>query len=417
MSEAQTQRSLPETVATVGALADEAEVRDTLQWFANEKRWIDRKHLELCRVAAPTFQEDERAAWMADEFRSLGYRIQIDRAGNVTARLPGTTAPPLVALSAHLDTVLAPRRPDDIIVNGNGRLEGPGVADNGAGLAGLLAVAASLSRYEALRQQSNRVLFIANVGEEGEGNLSGMRYFCRQSELGENVSAFVVLDGPSTDHITSRAVASRRFEVKVTGPGGHSWSDFGIGNPVQALSRAVTIFSEEQATAESNGYRSAFNFGTIDGGTSVNAIPASATAKVDLRSEEPARIEEMSALLTSAVERALATENSRAGGTRLTAKIREIGFRPGGALPTQAPILQCIHLVDRYLGIRSQEDCASTDANVPLSLGRQAISIGAGGRGGGAHTAAEWYDPEGREIGLKRVFLLTTLLVRALAAS
>jgi len=226
----------------------------------------------------------------------------------------------------------------------------------------------------------------------------------------------VVLDGPSTDHVTARAIASRRFEVAILGPGGHSWSDFGIGNPVHALSRAITLFTEQQTErlrAGRNGSRLSFNFGVIEGGASVNAIPALARAKVDLRTERSEEMEEMADLLRSTVEKALSIENSRAEGPRLSARVREIGSRPGGRLPDGAPILNYLRAVDAFLGIRSRQDSASTDANIPLSLGRQAISIGAGGQGGGAHTPEEWYDPAGREIGLKRIYLLALLLARA----
>ena len=168
----------------------------------------------------------------------------------------------------------------------DGRLRGPGVADNGAGLAALLAVAAALDASPALGGLHCGLLLLANVCEEGEGNLSGMRHFCEDSRLGADSRAFLVLDGPATDHITCAALESRRFEVTFTGPGGHSWSDFGVGNPVHALSRAMTLFlgpASREACCRSR--RSSFNFGVIEGGSSVNSIPASARAKVDLRSE------------------------------------------------------------------------------------------------------------------------------------
>jgi acetylornithine deacetylase/succinyl-diaminopimelate desuccinylase-like protein len=400
-------------------LAESADMRDCLLWFGAEKRWIDQTHLDLCRVPAPTFQEDERAAWMADRFREMGYAVRIDRAGNVIAGEDLAAPGPFTALSAHLDTVLSPGKPEHVLVNGNGRFEGPGVADNGAGLTGLLALARVLRSRDLLGLDRSRVLFIANVGEEGEGNLSGMRFLCRPAEMGKQIGAFLVLDGPSVDRITSSGVASRRFKVTIQGPGGHSWSDFGIANPVHALSRAVAMFADEARAGlppARNGRRTTFNFGRIDGGTSVNAIPAEASAKLDLRSEDPEQIEKMAAQLTPALERAIAAEHSRASGRRLNARVREIGSRPGGVLARNAPILQCLRAVDAYLGIRSIEDCASTDANIPLSMGRQAVSIGAGGSGGGAHTPDEWYDPEGREIGLKRILLVLFLLVKSGAA-
>lgn len=341
---------------------------------------------------------------MASRFRSLGWDAKIDRAGNVVAVTDVRRDGPSLAITAHLDTVLAPRTPEEIRVSGDGKLAGPGVSDNGAGLSALLALAAVWKSAEPLEGLAPTL--IANVGEEGEGNLSGMRYLCRAGAA-SRVKAFLVLDGPGTDRITSQALASRRFDVSITGPGGHSWSDYGVGNPVHALSRAITLFTDRVPTS---GPKSSFNFGLIEGGSSINSIPSEARAKVDLRSEDSARIDEMAALLGSAVDEAVGIENNR-GISRVIAKMKEIGSRPGGALAAGAPILECLRAVDAHLGIRGHLDCSSTDANIPLSLGIPAISIGAGGQGGGAHTASEWYQPEGRELGLRRILLAACLLL------
>jgi acetylornithine deacetylase/succinyl-diaminopimelate desuccinylase-like protein len=299
----------------------------------------------------------------------------------------------------------------------DGSMRGPGVADNGAGLAGLLSVGKALRDNPKLREGGLPLVLIANVCEEGEGNLSGMRYVCRPNGLGSRIGAFVVLDGPSTDHITNRALASRRFEVTISGPGGHSWSDYGVGNPVHALSRAIAFFSEQPFPNDNGFPRSSFNFGMIEGGTSINSIPSMARAKVDLRSESSGRIDEMAALLTSSIERALEAENDRSVNGRVTAKLREIGSRPGGQLPEHAAILHHVRAIDAHLGVRSHLDCASTDANIPLSMGVPAVSIGAGGQGGGAHTTGEWFHPEGRELGLQRVMLILCLLMRDLESA
>jgi di/tripeptidase len=215
------------------------------------------------------------------------------------------------------------------------------------------------------------------------------------------------------DHITCTALESRRFEVTYTGPGGHSWSDFGVGNPVHALSRAVTIFLSQQAEDRSpDQARSSFNFGWVEGGSSINSIPASARAKVDLRSESNERVEELCSLLSKSVERGAELENAGAMGGFVAARLRAIGSRPGGRLAEDASILGFLRAVDAHLGIRSRPDCASTDANIPLSRGIQAVSIGAGGQGGGAHTPSEWFQPQGRDLGLKRVLLTLSLLMR-----
>ena len=409
---------LPATVA-VGEMAERPGIREALQWFTREKQWVNDIHLQLCRVPAPTFLEQQRAEWMAGQFRSLGWHAGIDRAGNVLASLLPDPPGPLIAITAHLDTVLAPRLKDDISIDRDGDFRGPGVSDNGAGLAALLALARAIEATpfsgdaaEVRDAFWNRVLLIANVGEEGEGNLAGIRHICRQPDLINRIRAFLVLDGAATDHITCQALGSRRFEVTFTGSGGHSWSDFGIGNPVHALSRAMASFVDNRPLDPRSSPKVAVNVGIIEGGSSVNSIPASARAKVDIRSENNEKIEDLVAALHSAVSRAEDIENSRALGSKVTVKIREIGSRPAAQLPSDAPILAFLRAVDAHLGIRSRLDCASTDANIPLSIGLPAVSIGAGGQGGGAHTASEWYSPAGRDLGLKRVLLTAALLLR-----
>jgi tripeptide aminopeptidase len=392
---------MPQLAGSVADLARSPELRVALDWFRRERAWINEQHLKLCRVAAPTFLEQKRAEWMTERFAELGWEARLDRSGNVVASLPGRRDSPTVAVTAHLDTVLAPRTPEEIKLSGDGRLLGPGVSDNGAGLAALLALAAAWTAAPPFPDAPLAPLLIANVGEEGEGNLSGMRYLCRDSN--SRPKAFLVLDGPATDHITCRALASRRFEVAVTGPGGHSWSDYGAGNPVHALSLAIAEFASTAPNEPTP--RSSFNFGLIQGGTSINCIPTEARAKVDLRSEKAERIDEMASLLGACVAQAAEVENNRATGGRVTARLKEIGSRPGGELREGAPILSCLLAVDAFLGIRSRLDCSSTDANIPLSMEIPAVSIGAGGQGGGAHTPAEWFHPEGRELGLRRILL------------
>jgi tripeptide aminopeptidase len=404
----------PRLIKEVSELVSSAGVKRCLKFLHSQRHWINEKHIELCRVAAPTFFEEKRAEWMAAQFRSLGWEAKLDRAGNVLAYMNAERDGPFVALTAHLDTVLAPRTPEDIRLGASGRFHGAGVSDNGAGLAALLAFAAALKQSPPLEKQNAGVLLVANVGEEGEGNLSGMRFLCKQSNIAPKIRTYLVLDGPGTDHITCRALASRRFEVVVSGPGGHSWSDHGNANPVHALSRAIYQFTEAQFVGDFPvSQRSSFNFGTIEGGVSVNSIPSSARSKLDLRSEDPVSLDELSETLTYSVERALEMENIRSTGGRVQGKIREIGARPGGALSEDSVLLPSLRAVDAFLGIRAHLDCASTDANIPLSMGLDAVSIGAGGQGAGAHTPDEWYDPDGRELGLQRILYTLCRLLKA----
>jgi acetylornithine deacetylase/succinyl-diaminopimelate desuccinylase-like protein len=310
---------------------------------------------------------------------------------------------------------------EDVAIDRDGDLRGPGVSDNGAGLAALLAIA------KAIRSSSspagdvawnvwNRILLIANVGEEGEGNLAGMRHICRPGGIAENIQAFLVLDGAATDHITVQALGSRRFEINISGPGGHSWSDFGVGNPIHALSRAISFFVDSHPLDPRSSPKVAINIGVIDGGSGINAIPSAARAKVDIRSESNEKIDELVSSLQAAVAKAEEIENARATGGRISGRLRDIGSRPAARLPLDSPVIAAIKAVDAHLGIRARLDCASTDANIPLACGIPAISIGAGGAGGGAHTQAEWYRPDGRDLGLKRVLLTAALLLRRAAA-
>jgi acetylornithine deacetylase/succinyl-diaminopimelate desuccinylase-like protein len=241
--------------------------------------------------------------------------------------------------------------------------------------------------------------------------LRGIRHICRQPDLVRRIRSFVVLDGAATDHITTHALGSRRFEITFTGSGGHSWSDFGIGNPVHALSRAIAQFVDQRPLDPRSTPKVSVNVGLIEGGASINAIPAGARAKVDIRSESDEKIEQLVVALHSAVGRAEEIENLRAAGGKVAARIREIGSRPAARISSDAPIVARLRSVDAHLGIRSRLDCASTDANIPLSLGIPAVCIGAGGQGGGAHTTGEWYRPAGRDLGLKRILLAAALLL------
>ncbi|MCU1325066.1 MAG: peptidase dimerization domain protein [Bryobacterales bacterium] len=398
---------------SAGDLAARPGVREAMQCFTREKQWVNDMHLQICRVPAPTFMEQERAEWMSSTLRSLGWHTSIDRAGNVLAALEPNPPGPLVAVTAHLDTVLAPRGKEDISVDRQGDFRGPGVSDNGAGLAALVAIARAIRSVPRPTEVWGRLLLVANVGEEGEGNLRGMRHLCSQPALVARFRALLVLDGASLDRITTEALGSRRFEVSFAGTGGHSWSDYGMANPVHALTRAAAAFVDGQPPDPRATPRVTVNVGLIEGGTGINAIAASARAKVDIRSENNELIDEQVAALKAAVIRAEEVENARAvNGTRVVAKFREIGSRPAARLRSDASLLAAIRSVDAHLGIRARLDCSSTDANIPLSMGLEAISIGAGGNGGGAHTAGEWYNPDGRDLGLKRILLTAAIMLR-----
>ena len=398
----------------IARLAAMPEVREAVEWFRTSEIQFTRWQLDLARIAAPPFGEKLRAEWLADRLSEVGLKhVGQDNIGNVVASQaePGN---PCVSVSAHLDTVFPAGT--DLNVRQQGRkFYGPGVSDNAAGVTALLAVAAATVRFGLLGLlPRSALLFIGNVGEEGEGDLRGMRYIFSDSPWKDSITASVVIDGAGTDTIVAEALGSRRFEVIIHGPGGHSWSDFGAPNPIVVLARAIHLFSQ---TRVSSSPKTTFNIGVIQGGTSVNSIPESAHMRVDIRSTSAFEIERLELELRSAIEHAIEEDEVRSSrqhkfppSAELEPEILAIGNRPGGELQPNARILQIARAVDAHLGNTAHVQRASTDANIPISLGREAIAIGAGGAGGGAHTLQEWFDNSGRELGLQRILLMVLAL-------
>jgi tripeptide aminopeptidase len=375
-----------------------------LDWIGKNADWVTQQQIQLTEIPAPEFSESQRAEFVKKLLESTGLKVRIDKTGNVIAERPGSDSKSVILLAAHLDTVF-PASTDVKVKREGNRLNAPGIADNGAGLSALVGLARALS--ESRIQTTKTIVLAADVGEEGEGNLRGIRALVEN--YGQRIAAVIAIDGASMEHVTTQGIASQRVEVEITGPGGHSWSDFGAPNPITALARAIVKFS---SVPVSENPRSSYNFGIIEGGTSVNSIPASASVKVDLRSEQESQVRVMESGLKEAVQSAVREENAvaRANSDPLKATLRSLGVRPSGKLPDNSPLLDTIRSVDTFLGSRSRMESSSTDANIPLSLGIPAVSIGGGGKGGGSHTPAEWYDATGREAGLKRLFLITVAL-------
>ncbi len=369
------------------------------------------EQIRITEIPAPPFQEAARAAYMKNLLAGAGLHVSVDATGNVIGEFPGSS-PEIVMVTAHMDTVF-PAATDVHVKREGGRLLAPGISDNGTGLAALVALARAFR--EAKIKTNKTILFVADVGEEGEGNLRGIRALVDAYK--KNLKYVIALDGSATEYVTTSALASRRVEISITGPGGHSWSDFGVPNPIHALGRGIARFVIVRVPESP---RTSFNIGEIEGGTSVNSIPMSVQMKVDLRSESEIELSKLEGQLRDAMragideEMAAARERGMAGSTTLLdLKITVLGVRPSGELPENSPLLAALLAADTRLGNRSRMERSSTDANIPLSLGIAAISIGAGGRSGGAHTLDEWYDPAGRELGLQRV-ALTTLSVAGL---
>jgi len=390
------------------SLSDQAQVRSALAWLQQNVDWVTDLQIRLTEIPAPSFQEEKRAQAVAKLLAEQGLAVQQDKLGNVLGELRGRSDQ-IVLLTAHLDTVFPPNT--DVHARRQGdRIVAPGISDNGTGLAALVAIAKAMNVAHIKPQDT--ILFAANVGEEGEGNLRGMRALV--DAYHSRLKAVIVLDGSGIDHVTTRALASRRIEVVITGPGGHSWSDFGLPNPINALVRgSVRFINTKVPTAP----RTTFNLGQVEGGTSVNSIPFEARLKVDLRSESEDEIVRMESALresmAAGVRDEMESSRDRSRGN-LDWKMNLIGSRPGGELPKDAALLAALLAADDAVGNKSRIERSSTDANIPLSMGIEAIAIGAGGNGGGAHSLQEWYEPQGRDIGLKRI-LLTLLTVAGVA--
>jgi tripeptide aminopeptidase len=379
---------------------DGAGVRIALAWFPRNLAWINDQQVRLTEIPAPPFQEAQRAAALKALLASSGLQVQIDKTGNVVGELPGANEKEIVMLGAHLDTVF-PAGTDVKVHREADRMSAPGISDNGTGLAALVAIARAI--HEAKIKPRSTILFVADVGEEGEGNLRGMRALV--DTYRSRLKAAIILDGSGTDHVTTKALASRRLEVLVTGPGGHSWSDFGMPNPISALVRGSVRFINTRVPPSP---RTTFNLGQIEGGTSVNSVPHEARLKVDIRSESEEELAKLEAALRECIAAGVRDEmespRDRSKG-KLEWKVELLGSRPGGELASDSQLLAALRAADQYVGNQSRIERSSTDANIPLAAGIDAISIGAGGNGGGAHSLQEWYEPAGREMGLKRALL------------
>lgn len=385
----------------IARLAELRSVHHALHYLHNQEQEFRRWQMELASIPAPPFGEAARSHWLRQRFAALGlHHVETDALGNVFGLFLEQRQAPLVAVSAHLDTVFPSGTPLGAREEGN-RLYGPGISDNAAGVVALLALASAL-RHAQLQPTAN-IVFIGNVGEEGEGNLRGMRHICADSFWGSAIRSHVVIDGAGADSFVTQTVGSRRFEVIIRGPGGHSWSDFGLPNPIALLCRAITAFNEAEVP---DWPRTTFNIGVIQGGSSVNSIPESAAARIDLRS---ASMEELDKL-EGRLREALAAVAGLDAAARITVEVNSIGDRPAAALPVDSHIIHIVRAVDAHLGIKSVARLASTDANIPISLGKDATTIGSGGDAGGAHTLREWFDCTHRDLGLKRILLVLLAL-------
>jgi acetylornithine deacetylase/succinyl-diaminopimelate desuccinylase-like protein len=350
-------------------------IEQAFRYISDHESEIEKQQIRYTEIAAPPFAETERAHAFAEELADLQFQPSMDSIGNVIAAYDGIGRNPVV-VGAHLDTVFPASTP--LRLQRKGRiLLLPGISDNGAGIVALVW---------ALRAA-------------GEGNLRGIRHLFNDAPWNGRECEFIAVDGAGLQRVTNQALGSRRFRIHMTGPGGHSWADFGKPNPVQAIASAIHMFSTSGVRRPG----SAFNFGVIRGGISVNAIPREAMIEVDLRSITAPVLEELDHQWRRAV-----AEATRASGVEC--RIEVMGERPSGTTPATAPIVQAAMEVTRRFGVEPQPDVGSTDANIPISLGLPAIAIGAGGNSGNVHTPEEWFDPVRRDQGIQRLLALIAVL-------
>ena len=385
-----------------------ARVREAFQFFEDRAAEITDEQIAICSIPAPPFGEAVRAAYLCEKFRQYGLsEARLDSEGNCIGLRRGKSLSPLTVVSAHLDTVF-PHGTDCSVRREQNKLYAPGIADDACGLVGLISILRALE--ECAIETEGSLLFVGTVGEEGEGNLRGVRHLLTESEWANRVDAFISFDGAGLDRITHAALGSRRYRVSLKGMGGHSWGDFGVANPVHALGRAVARLASYPVPANP---RTTFNVGHIVGGTSVNVIPRRATMDVDLRSESATELRRLDAFFRRALREAADDENAarREGHPPLELDLKLIGDRPSGETPPGAMIVRLAEEATRYFGCRPHLDRSSTDSNIPISLGIPAITLGAGGQSGKSHTLKEWYDPHGRAVGLKRALAVILGLV------
>ena len=386
------------------ALAEHPRIRAAFERIEELEPWTMENLITITEIPAPPFMEDERAEAFLEMIREIGgvdeaYR---DEEGNVIAVRRGTAGDRVLVVSGHLDTVF-PEGTDVTVRFRGDTLYAPGVGDDSRGVAMLLTLLRAMNETEIETEQD--VWFVGTVGEEGLGDLRGVKHLFREG--GPQIDAFISIDGGGDARIVNQALGSRRYRVTFEGPGGHSWGAFGLGNPAHALGRAIRIFDEAAAGYVAEGPRTSYNVGRIGGGTSVNSIPYEAWMEVDMRSIDPDRLAGIDRLFVEAMERALGEQNEeRRSGAAMTVDIDQVGDRPSGEIDPATPFVQRALASVVQMGFEPQLARSSTDSNVPIALGIPAVTIGRGGAGGNAHALDEWWLNEDGHLAIQRSLLL-----------
>ncbi|MBS1856871.1 MAG: M20/M25/M40 family metallo-hydrolase [Acidobacteria bacterium] len=399
--------ALPLAAQSPAELMDDPAVKAALDAARRNEPETLAQQARLCEIPAPPFKEQTRGLEVKRLFEALRLKdVRIDPAGNVIGVRPGKAARPNLVFSAHLDTVF-PEGTDVHVKHEGDVMKAPGIGDDCRGLAVLLAIIRALD--EGHVETPGTITFVADVGEEGLGDLRGMKQLFFETLKG-GIDKFVSIDGTGLG-ITNTGVGSNRYRVTFRGPGGHSYGAFGLVNPIQAMGRAIARIDAFQVPAQP---KTTFNVGRVGGGTSVNAIPFEAWMEVDMRSSDPASLKELDTRFHAALNEAVAEENARWKGGKGTVTVAAelVGMRPAGRTPRDSAIVQTAFAVGRALHIADALREGSTDANVPMNLGIPAITISGGGMGTGAHALTEAFDARDSWRGTERALLLAIALAR-----
>ncbi|MGH7457699.1 MAG: M20/M25/M40 family metallo-hydrolase [Longimicrobiaceae bacterium] len=387
----------------VARLAEQPGVRRAFQVIEELEDSTVSQNIELSEIPAPPFREETRARRYADMLRQAGAdTVWIDTEGNAVGVRRGTKGDSTLVISGHLDTVFPEGTDVSVTLRGD-TLFGPGVGDDARGLMVTLTVLRAMERA-GLRTRWD-VWFVGTVGEEGLGDLRGVKHLFQEGA--PSIHAFLSVDGGGDRRVVHRALGSRRYRVTVRGPGGHSWGDFGDPNPALALARIMTRFDQAAGDFTSQGPRTSYSVGRLGGGTSVNSIPFEVWMEVDMRSIDHPRLLEIDSLFNAVVPAAVAEQNElRRSGEPLTVEVELVGDRPSGVIELSAPLIQRALAVVEHFGWEPELGISSTDANVPISLGVPAATVGRGGVGEGTHSLDEWWLNQDGHLAIQRTLLL-----------
>lgn len=396
---------------TIVSLRDDAAVQTALEHVLTLEPQSLQDLIEITEIPAPPFGEERRAARFAEMLREAGLEdVVIDEVGNVIGRRPGTQGERTIAYSAHLDTVF-PLQTDVKVRFEGSRLFAPGIGDNSRGLITILTVLRVLE-FAQIETEAD-LLFIGNVGEEGLGDLRGMKHLFRPGA--DPIDTIIIVDGGLSSRIVTGGVGSHRYRVTFKGPGGHSWGAFGMANPHHALGRAISLFDQNALPITREGPKTSYNVGRMGGGTSINSIPFESWMEVDMRSGSQEKLDAIDTVFQNAMQLALQLENNdRETGPPLEVNIERVGTRPAAQGDDESQLVQHAKAATLAFGIEPDLQISSTDANLPLSLGIPAITMSRGGRGGNSHSPYEWWENVDGHISIQ-IGLLTLLAEAGLA--